>query len=252
MNELICIREQEGKQVVSARDLHEGLRIGTEFRKWMPRMIEYGFVENQDFIRVTQKCPTLGGEQEKVDYAISLDMAKEISMIQRSEIGKKFRQYFIDCEKKLKTSKHEELSPQLQLLIRMELEQKEIMQIAKRAEVTALEARGEIQSMRDIISLDTNTWRTDAKAIVVKIAQLLGGNEYIRDVNSEIYTLLNMRMGVNLEQRLTNKRRRMADEGICKSKRDKVSKLDIIAEDKKLIEGYVAIIKEIAVKHGVV
>ena len=65
-------------------------------------MCEYGFEENVDFIRVSQKCPTLGGIQEKVDYAISIDMAKELSMIQRTDKGKQARLYFIECEKKLK------------------------------------------------------------------------------------------------------------------------------------------------------
>ena len=58
-------------------------------------------------------------------------------------------------------------------------------------------------------------------------------------------------MGVSLQIRLTNKRRRMADEGVSKSKRDKLNYLDIIAEDKKLIEGYTAIVKEMAIKYGV-
>ncbi|WP_406543212.1 hypothetical protein [Clostridium ljungdahlii] len=57
-------------------------------------------------------------------------------------------------------------------------------------------------------------------------------------------------MGVDVKTRLTNKRRRMADEGICKSKRDKLTILDVIQDDKKLIEGYVAIIKEMAIKSG--
>lgn len=82
------------------------------------------------------------------------------------------------------------------------------------------------------------------------MARNLGGNEHIRDIRAESYKLLNERFGVSLEQRLINKRRRMADEGICKSKRDKLNHMDVIAEDKKLIEGYVAIIKEMAIKYG--
>ena len=54
-----------------------------------------------------------------------------------------------------------------------------------------------------------------------------------------------------METRLTNKRRRMADEGVCKSKRDRLNKVDVIADDKKLIEIYVAIVKEMAIKYGV-
>lgn len=97
MNELTTITNEE--QRVSARALHEQLNIGTEFRKWFPRMAEYGFTENEDYKRVSQKCPTLGGEQEMVDYEISMDMAKQICMIQRTPEGKKVRQYLIDLEK---------------------------------------------------------------------------------------------------------------------------------------------------------
>ena len=80
--ELIKITtNDEGKQLVSARELHEFLEIKTDFRKWFPRMCEYGFEENVDFTRASQKCPTLGGIQTVADYAITIDMAKELSMI---------------------------------------------------------------------------------------------------------------------------------------------------------------------------
>lgn len=101
--ELIKITTNDkGKQLVSARELHEFLEIKTDFRKWFPRMCEYGFEENIDYTRAFQKCPTLGGIQTVADYAISIDMAKELSMIQRTEKGKQARLYFIECEKKLK------------------------------------------------------------------------------------------------------------------------------------------------------
>lgn len=97
MNELIKVNNDT--QTVSARELHEKLEIKTEFRKWFPRMCEYGFEEGKDFKRVYQKCPTLGGMQEMVDYDISIEMAKEICMIQRTLVGKQIREYFIDLEK---------------------------------------------------------------------------------------------------------------------------------------------------------
>lgn len=99
VNDLIKINYSGTQPTVSARDLHEGLEIGTEFRKWFPRMAEYGFIENADWKRVSQKCPTPGGTQEVVDYHISVDMAKQICMIQRSEKGMQYRQYFLDLEK---------------------------------------------------------------------------------------------------------------------------------------------------------
>lgn len=100
MSDLIKIELNENQEpIVSGRDLHEALEIKTEYKKWFERMKSYGFAENIDYIRVTQKCHTPGGEQEIVNHAIKLDMAKEIAMIQRNEQGKKIRQYFIQVEK---------------------------------------------------------------------------------------------------------------------------------------------------------
>ena len=96
---LIPVNYDGEQPTVSARELHAGLEICTDFRKWFPRMAEYGFTENVDWKRVYQKCPTLGGNQNMVDYQISVDMAKQICMIQRSEKGRLYRQYFIDLEK---------------------------------------------------------------------------------------------------------------------------------------------------------
>ena len=110
--ELIKIIEREGRQLVSGRELHEFLEIKTKYKDWFPRMVEYGFEEEIDFIKVAQKRATNNLKNPVttvIDHAISIDMAKEISMIQRTEKGKAARQYFINCEKKLKEVK--KLSP---------------------------------------------------------------------------------------------------------------------------------------------
>jgi prophage lambdaSa1, antirepressor, putative len=100
MNELIDITLSENHEpVVSGRQLHETLGVKTEYKKWFKRMAEYGFAENEDYLRVTQKCPTLGGLQDVTDHVIKLDMAKEIAMIQRTDKGKEVRKYFIQVEK---------------------------------------------------------------------------------------------------------------------------------------------------------
>lgn len=126
-NELIKItKDDNGSSVVSGRDLHEFLEIGTEYRKWFSRMTEYGFVENTDFVRVTQKCHTPGGIQNVTDHALTLDMAKEISMIQRTEKGKQARQYFIEVEKaykekyKLPQTPEEKLALTMQVTLRLD------------------------------------------------------------------------------------------------------------------------------------
>ena len=110
--ELIKIIERDGRQLVSGRELHEFLEIRTKYEDWFRRMVEYGFEEAIDFIRVAQKRATNNLKNPVttvIDHAISIDMAKEISMIQRTEKGKIARQYFINCEKKLKEVK--KLSP---------------------------------------------------------------------------------------------------------------------------------------------
>lgn len=98
-NELIPINYEGEQPTVSARDLYDGLEIGTKFTTWFERMCEYGFTE-ADY----KTCfPNLGSEnhggQNMVDYSISVDMAKQICMLQRSEKGRQYRQYFIDLEK---------------------------------------------------------------------------------------------------------------------------------------------------------
>lgn len=100
MNELINVTLNENHEpVVSARQLHETLEVKTEYKKWFKRMTEYGFTENEDFVKVTQKCLTSSTGQNITDHVIKLDMAKEIAMIQRTDKGKGVRTYFIQVEK---------------------------------------------------------------------------------------------------------------------------------------------------------
>ena len=99
--ELIKVETNENNEpIVGGRELHEALEIKTPYTQWFERMCEYGFVENIDYCTVSQKCEIAnGGYQNKYNHAIKIDMAKEIAMIQRSEAGKKVRQYFIQVEK---------------------------------------------------------------------------------------------------------------------------------------------------------
>ena len=138
----------------------------------------------------------------------------------------------------------ENLSPQLQFLINVELEQKR--QAEKLEEVDR-----KVDSIKEVIALRPNAWRKDTGVIINKIAYSLGGAEHIRALREESYKILEERMHVALGIRLTNKKKTYAMNGVCKSKIDKLNQLDVIADDPKLIEGYIAIIKEMAVKYGV-
>ncbi|MDN7145162.1 antA/AntB antirepressor family protein [Liquorilactobacillus mali] len=101
--ELIKVTENNGRQAISGRELHDFLEIETQYTKWFSRMCEYGFVENKDYTAISQKRLTAQGNKTTyIDHAIDIDMAKEISMLQRNKKGKQARQYFISIEKEYK------------------------------------------------------------------------------------------------------------------------------------------------------
>ena len=101
---ITTIENESGKVLVMGRDLHEFLKIGTEYSKWFQRMSEYGFENNQDFNSVKIDRVQLEGirhvTREVIDHVMTIDMAKEVSMIQRSDKGKEARKYFLDLERK--------------------------------------------------------------------------------------------------------------------------------------------------------
>jgi len=244
-NELVPVYETStGEKVVYGSELHEVLGVRTPYKDWSTRRLnDIDAVENEDF-EAAQICAPSG--QTKKDHIIKLDAAKEMAMLERNEKGKQVRRYFIRVEKKYKAASlaTQELSPQLQVMINLEIEQK------RQAEkLEHVEER--IESIREVVAIDTTSWREDTGRILRKIGMECGDSKSYQDVRAESYQLLEKRMGVNVKQRLTNKRRRMADEGVCKSRRDKLNYLDVIADDKKLIEGYTAIVKELAIKYGV-
>ena len=104
MNELINIKTTEtGEPTVLGRELHEFLGVTTRYNDWFPRMVEYGFTEGKDFNLLKNEQVRFEGNREVtrelIDHLLTIDMAKEICMIQRTDVGKKARQYFIQVEK---------------------------------------------------------------------------------------------------------------------------------------------------------
>ena len=101
MKELIKIQTNEvGENCVSARELHEGLEIKSRFNDWIiNRIKKYGFEENTDYTKILVQCKR---GQNEYDYIITVDMGKELCMVENNELGRQFRRYFIESEKKLK------------------------------------------------------------------------------------------------------------------------------------------------------
>lgn len=109
MNELIKVADRQiGSdtiQTVNARDLHAFLEVGKVFAAWIQERIEqYGFIENHDWLVFSDSGNNRRGGRPSKEYAISLDMAKELAMVERNEKGKQARQYFIECERRAKSN----------------------------------------------------------------------------------------------------------------------------------------------------
>ena len=177
--ELFKIIEREGRQLVSGRELHEFLEIRTKYKDWFLRMVEYGFEEEIDFIRVAQKRATNNLKNPVttvIDHAISIDMAKEISMIQRTEKGKIARQYFINCEKKLKEVK--KLSP-------MELMELQFIALKEQKEKII-----QVENKVDKLEEDMPLFQIDCKEIQALVRkkgiEVLGGYRSIAYNNNSL------------------------------------------------------------------
>jgi anti-repressor protein len=103
MNNLIKVEVGGEKPTVLGRDLHTALEVDTQYSKWFERMTEYGFTEGVDFVTVVKNVYREDGTlmpQTQTDHQLTLDMAKELCMLQRTDKGKECRQYFIELERR--------------------------------------------------------------------------------------------------------------------------------------------------------
>lgn len=243
------IKEYQGQRVVTMKEIdavHQRPE-GTADRNF--RANEKRFIEGTDFFKVSKSQSDEIRGLEIPNRGLTLITESGYLMlvksftddlawaVQRQLVNTYFRAHGVAPDL-------DALSPTLRVLINLELEQKE--------QAKAIEAVNQkVDDIRDVVALSPNSWRPNARSLIARIAQALGGNEYIRDVQAEIYKLVDERARVSLGTRLTNKRRRMADEGVCKTQRDKLNKVDVIADDAKLIEIYIAVVKEMCVKYGI-
>lgn len=156
----------DGGNVVMGRDLHEFLEVTTPYDKWFPRMVEYGFSAGQDFS--TNLSEITGRGRPKQDHIITLDMAKEISMIQRTERGKQARQYFIECERRMKQLQPE-LTPE-QLMAKALLQAEQTM-LEQTQAIEALNTR--VEDMEPSYNLGEALLSTEDNIYVGDMAKML-------------------------------------------------------------------------------
>lgn len=261
MNKLINILNQEGQLVVTSRQISDDFeKEHAKVTRDIENLIE-GIAKSGDTYKHLFIESQYQNEQNKQWYKEYLLTRDGFSLLVMGFTGAKalsWKLKYIEAFNKMEETikgqalNTSELSPELQMFNQMfkaiasnELEQKKLKAAVE-------ETKEEIKGIRDVVAINTNTisWREDCRRIIVKIANKLGGNSFIGDVNREIYELMRIRLKVRLDVKLTNLRRRMADEGVCKSKREKTNYLDVIKDDSRLVEGYVSIVKELAVKYG--
>lgn len=148
MNELIPLTDNDGVQAVMGRDLHAFLESREPYTRWIARHIEkYGFVAGQDFM--TKMSESTGGRPSE-DHILSMDMAKELAMVQGNEKGKQARQYFIECERRAKQP----------TINGAELTRLELIQIALNAETERLPRKPRTKNSRN--SSATSTQATES------------------------------------------------------------------------------------------
>ena len=131
MNELIKLHIQTMNSntvdTVSARELHTFLEVQTRFNDWIAaRINKYEFIENQDFVSFTENSVKPKGGRPSQEYYITLDMAKELAMVERTDKGKLARKYFIECEKRLKQELPTSYLEALETLVQREKEKLEL------------------------------------------------------------------------------------------------------------------------------
>lgn len=247
----IIIKEYRGKRVLTFKDidaLHQR-PDGTARKRFNENRGH--FIEGTDFFKISpSEFRTAIGEMDsRQSNDVTLITESGYLMLVKSfhdDLAWEVQRKLVNGYFRIQTVQEQfaDLSPELRLLINLEISQKQ--QAKELAEV-----KQEMQDIRDAVALHPDQWREETRRLISKIAQARGGGGAYQEVNEEIYSLVNVRGGVNLRTRLANKYNRMAGEGARKSQLDKLNKLDVIAEDKKLREIYIAIVKEMAVKFGV-
>jgi len=186
LNELLPIGEKNGQKAVNARDLHSFLQVGKDFSTWIKNRIDkYDFIEGKDFqtlyldyqgnllnIRVPQNGDSENQQVSKIEYALSISMAKELSMIENNERGKQARKYFIACEE----NKHELSRKDLALMVLQAEEEKErlALEVQKKEE----EKQAIIEETKPAVVFTECVKNASTNILIRDLAKLITQNGY--------------------------------------------------------------------------
>ncbi len=202
-SELIHISEENGKRAVNARELHAFLGSKTRFNDWIKdRIKKYEFIEDQDFESFTENSVKPNGGRPTTEYAISVDMAKELSMVENNDRGKQARRYFIECEKRLREGN----IPSYQIedpvkRAKKWIEERKQLQLAQQ-ENTALQQDNTHKTLV-IESLVKDVSLADMRQRISEIVRK-NGVAGIKDSFHRLYTEFNQKYHINVFTRMNN------------------------------------------------
>lgn len=190
--------------------------------------------------------------QNKQEYRVIYMNRDGFTILAMGFTGKKALQFklkyieaFNQMEKHIKQQLDtSNLSPELQFM-------NSVVKSLAKQELETKRIETKVDNITEIVALNSTDWRKDSRALINKMAKTQGGYGAYQEIQADIYQELDHRAESDINRRLTNLRNRMAGEGASKSKQNKTNKLDVIGNDKRLLEIYLAIVKEFAVKYGV-
>nr|WP_312578245.1 antA/AntB antirepressor family protein [Sedimentibacter sp.] len=241
--------DEEGR--TTARKLYGFLELDkSNYSKWCKRnILENEFAEEGiDFYSYQKTNEGRGNFAE--DYKLTSAFAKKLSMTAKNKKGEQARDYFIKVESMAKkvASNVSELSPQLQLLISMELKQKQQDALIEDTRNQMFEAKKEVQDIRNAIIINPKAeWRATTNKILNNIGNRLGDYQAPR---TEAYEALKVRGACRPNILVDNLKSRALKNGMSQSKIDKLCLLDVLENEPRLREIYISIVKEMAVRSG--
>lgn len=250
--ELLAVKMSDGKIYAAVKWICQGIGLTRDQAKHERKKVQEDLVLSKGGRNLT--LPTNGGLQEvlciELDFlplwlakiSITPAMQKESPWTANNLV--KFQLEAKDVLAKAFIHKQEMPSSIEDLIIMQAQSMKDVKQRLENVEKKQ-------DNIVEILSLNPVEWRKKVTNILNKIGVALGGFEAYRNIKNESYKILEERAHCNLERRLTNRRKEMALNGAPKSKRDKVSKLDVIADDQRLLEIYLAIVKEMAINYKI-
>ena len=232
----------DGTAYLNLEDISKGLGFVETKGDYVRWQRVYGYLEDFGFSTSGEKIEYV---PENIFYRLAMKAKNEAAEIFQAKVADEILPSI------RRTGAYQKPMSELEILAGSI---KQLIEHNKR--INALEEKQQIQSeqissIKEVAAYHPdNEWRENTKKLINKMVD--GNFEKIREIRKEAYNLLENRMNVLLETRLRNKRRRLLEEGVSRTKANELNYLDVIADDKKLIEGFVAIIKEMSIKYGVV